>query len=339
MLAPFGVLNNEYTARLKGLLTAPGDWPAGQESNFENILRGWLDEVVSSIWPAWENGAWVGDAASDMASTTAAELVLAANLYHGQGGQPDVLNEVPAVPPAPDNVPRNHEWHYKIEDALVLDPKYLYVEAPEGGQPSYDFVASNNIGSNFLVYDPTFDIKQFEQLFWGRMRRIEPPIFDIKQRLQRPRPWTAATALDVEGFRWVVAGGFFVTHTGVHPSLLSGHCIQGILGGCSVFEGLMQQGAEITPSTKRAIQKYMVDWGDRRVFAGVHYMTDNVGSWTLARRMIPHLFSNPEVIEALAVEAITRHSQVFDDIVEHFPQNSPAKSMLLQYFPEGVPVA
>lgn len=335
-LAPFGVLNNEHTGRLKGLVTPPSDWPNGGEDTFKDIVNSWLDDVKTSIWPAWENGVWVGRASASMESAAAAELTLAVNLYHGYGGEKDILTEIPEIPPAPDNRPRNHEWHYKIEDALVLDPKFLFTELGAGEEPTYDFMASNNIGSNFLVYDPTLDIKRFEQLFWGRMRQIEPPIFDIKQYLQRPRPWTAATALGVDGFRWVVAGDFFVTHTGVHPSLLSGHCLQGILGGCSVFDALLTEGANITPATRRAVQKYMVDWGDRRIFAGVHYMTDNIGSWTLARKLIPYLFQNAADVEALAVDAITQHSRVFKDIVEYFPASDPAKMMLLRDFPEGV---
>ena len=81
----------------------------------------------------------------------------------------------------------------------------------------------------------------------------------------------------------------------------------------------------------------MVDWGDRRVFAGVHYMTDNIASWTLARRLIPHLFKHPQQVEDLAVQAITRQSRVFSDIVQHFDPDSPARTMLLDYFPEAVP--
>lgn len=335
-LAPFGILNNEHQARIGregGLWNPMPDWP-GDKASFRALMSDWLDEITESVWPAWEAGAWKGGSAANKEVSAKNELQLAIELYHGGGSKADILKSIPDVPPVPVGPPRDQEWHYKIEDALVLDRRFLHF--PHSGEPSYDFLASSTIGSNFIVYDPTFPIKQFESLFWGRMRRIEPPIFNIKQYLQRPRPWTAATALSVVGFRWVVAGNFFVTHTGVHPSLLSGHCIQGVLGGCSVFEALLDTGETITADRKRAIQKYMVDWGDRRVFAGVHYMTDNIASWTLARRLIPHLFRHADEVEQLAVEAIIQQSQVFKDIITHFDDTDPSLALLRKDFPEAV---
>jgi hypothetical protein len=80
----------------------------------------------------------------------------------------------------------------------------------------------------------------------------------------------------------------------------------------------------------------MVDWGDRRVFAGVHYMTDNIASWTLARRLIPFLFrSNAHEVENFAVQAISRHSQVFADIVKNSDCFESSREMLFAYFPEA----
>lgn len=333
-LAPFGVLHNDYKASLVGLYEPMRDWPPDRKASYRPLLRRWLDDVTENIWPEWQDGNWVGGAASRMEAATEAELKLAVRLYHG-GESPDILTETLDIPPKPDGRPTTHEWHYKIEDSLILDVRFLYPTSHDSEAPSFDFLASNSIGSNYLVYDASFDIKQFQQLFWGRMRAIQPAIWDIKEHFQRPRPWTAATALGVDGFRWVVAGGFFVTHTGVHPSLLSGHCIQGILGGCSVYDGLLELGGQPDRARIRAIQKYMVDWGDRRVFAGVHYMTDNIASWTLARRLIPFLFKNRDRVEDFAVQAITAHSRVFADIVEHFATDDPARQMLLTSFPEA----
>lgn len=332
-LAPFGVLNNDQKKELPPLYQPMADWRDG-DAVYRSLIENWLGQVTETIWPAWVKGDWVGQAAINMEAATREELLRCVELYQGGENSLGALDEIPDVPPTPDNRKPNHEWHYKIEDALVRDPKFKYLKLPVGEKPSYDFRASNRIGSNFLVYDPKFGIKKFEMLFWGRMPEIEPSTFSIKLHLQRPRPWTAVTALGIEGFRWVVADG--ITHTGVHPSLLSGHCIQGILGGCSVFEDFLKSGANIESDRKRAIQKYMVDWGDRRVFAGVHYMTDNIASWTLARRLIPHLFENAAGVEALAVEAITQHSRVFADIVAHFPEDNPARLMLLQDFPEAL---
>ena len=341
-LAPFGVLNDEQKTRLAeegGIYKPMKAWPAGEAPAFRSLVENWLNDVTEKIWPAWENRAWVGGAAATMEAATRDELALAVRLYHGGGNAPGILAEVPDIPPAPDGHPRTQEWHYKIEDALVHDQHYFYWKLPSNQETSYNFQASGVIGSNYIVYDPDFDGEEFSNLFWGRMASLEPPTISIKQLLQRPRPWTAATALGVDGFRWTVAGGSFATHTGIHPSFISGHCIQGILGGCSVFDALLGDGGAIDAGRIRAIQKYMVDWGDRRVFAGVHHMTDNIGSWTLARRLIPRLFRNARRVESLAVQAITQHSRVFGDIVAHFDENNPARAMLLADFPEALAVS
>lgn len=333
-LAPFGVLHQDYRAQLAGLHWRMPAWPKDQDAAYRPLFDQWLNDVTKNIWPAWKGGQWVGESVPTMVDATKAELEHAVRLYHGVGGKRDILTETPDIPPSPDGRPTTHEWHYKIEDALVHDLFFKYALLPDGHRPSFGFQASRTIGSNYLAYDPEFDIKKFEDLFWGRMGSIQPPIWDIKQHFQRPRPWTAATTLGVDGFRWIVAGGDFVTHTGVHPSLLSGHCLQGILGGCSVYDALLDSGETLDGTRSRAIQKYMVDWGDRRVFAGVHYMTDNIASWTLARRLIPHLFHNAKQVEEFAVQAITRHSRVFADIIAHFDKASPALHMLLDDFAE-----
>ncbi len=342
-LAPFGVLNDGHKRRLMGGMYTPMyEWPK-TSAEFEELMSKWVGEVTEKLWPAWIDNDWVGGAKERMKEASRAELLLAVEFYHGGGTKPDILHDVPDLPVPPDGRPRTHKWHYEIEDARVLDPKFLYLTLPPGEEPSFDFRASRTVGSNYLVYEPGVDITRFEKLFWGRMRGLQPPIFDIKQHFQRPRPWTAAAALGVEGFRWITADG--ITHTGVHPAILSGHCIQGILGGCAVLDALLDEvkitGIGLSDPQITGLQKYMVDWGDRRVFAGVHYMTDNIASWTLARKLIPKLFRNAQQVENFAVQAIIRHSRVFKDFVKHFDKKDdaddslrPAFDMLQKYFPE-----
>ena len=334
-LTPFGVLHEGYRRFLTGLYQPMKDWPVSRAASYRPRFEQWLDDVPENIWPSWKGDQWVGGSASTKEDRTKSELELAVSLYHGIGEGKDILNEVLDLPPNSDERPTTHRWHYNIEDALVHDLIFKFTMRPADADASFGYRASRGIGSNYLAYDPAFDIKKFENLFWGRMRRIQPPLWDIKQYFQRPRPWNAAAILDVKGFRWTVAGGDFVSHTGIHPSLLSGHCIQGILGGCSVYDALLNEGGTLDENRLRAIRQYMVDWGDRRVFAGVHYMTDNIASWTLARRLIPHLFQNSQQVEKFAVQAIIGHSRVFADIVKHFNAGSAARQMLLHDFPEA----
>jgi hypothetical protein len=336
-IAPFGLLNRGLMSRRTGLYTPMYEW-TGTIAEFRHLLDAWMDVVADHIWPKWDGGHWVGDAAAHMEDETRRELELAVDSFHRGNEGLGTLAESPVVAAAPDLKLQPHLWHYEIEDAVVRDVKYKYLPATE--KKSFDYLASSTIGSNYLDYHPRdsgFDIAWFEKMFWGRMRGLQPPIWDIKEVFQRPRPWMIATALGVEDFRWVTGDG--ITHTGIHPSITSGHCIQGVLGGCSVFEAMLERSHEtgkgLSMHDLSALKQYMVDWGDRRVFAGVHYMTDNIASWVLARRLIPHLFRNPVQVEAFAVDAIVRHSRVFDEIVLQFDQKSTARALLKREFPEG----
>lgn len=344
-LTPFGVLTDGHRRLLRGSYREPMlEW-RGTPGEFGSLMDGWTQQVADALWPSWDGTKWVGGAAPGMIAATRAELDLAVALYHGSAGQPRTLDEVPAgIPEPPDHRPRTNLWHYEIEDARVHDPRFLYLDLEDGEEPSYDFRASRDVGSNYLVYEPGVDIARFEKLFWGRMRGLQPAIFDIKQHFQRPRPWMAAAALNVPGFRWTTANG--QTHTGLHPAILSGHCIQGILGGCAVLDALLEEakvsGVGPTAGMIDGLQRYMVDWGDRRVLAGVHFMTDNIASWTLARRLIPQLFHHAQQVETFAVQAITRRSRVFADIMRAFgktPHLEPALGMLRADFPEVAAVS
>lgn len=334
-LAPFGEVNNGHKDLLNGMRTPMYEWPGSREE-YADLLNGWLDDVANNIWPSWDGSDWVGGAKDNKEADTKSELEIAVQLYHGPPDKTDILTSVPDVPASPDGKVRNQLWHYRVEDAYKPDRKYKYIELGEGGSPSIEFLGSDQIGANYLMYQPGVDIHAFTKLFWGRMRGLQPALFDIKVHFQRPRPYTAATALGVENFRWHTADG--ITHTGVHPSILSGHCIQGILAGCSVFEAWLEDSARtgqgLTYGQIKGLQKYMVDWGDRRVFAGVHYMTDNIASWALARLLIPHLFRNSQKVQNFAIQAVVQHSKVFLDIHKKFSADRRAYTMLKKYFPE-----
>ena len=60
------------------------------------------------------------------------------------------------------------------------------------------------------------------------------------------------------------------------------------------------------------MKQYMVDIGDRRVFAGVHYPSDNLASWFCALRLCDHFFSTAgQDAKTLMWEAISQHSAVY----------------------------
>lgn len=63
-----------------------------------------------------------------------------------------------------------------------------------------------------------------------------------------------------------------------------------------------------------ALEQFGVDIGDRRVFAGVHYPSDNLSSWILALRLGREVFADPRVWLFLA-EAIQKRSAVYQTLV------------------------
>lgn len=337
-MAPYGVLKDDLNNRKQPPATTPKDWPA-DDTSYPGIIQGWMAEAADKIWPRWENGAWAGSAAVFADDVTRMELELAVHLYHGGGNQPGVLSDLSGAVIPFEGPRRNNRWHYDTEDARLDHPDYNSVTLPDDFTSGIEYRTARNGVANYPLYggpvvDPgTFFTKFLVEL--GNGNKL-PEVLGLKDLFQRPRPNAAAVALGVHGFRWVTAHRNI--HTGQHPAFPSGHCMQGILGGCNVYAHLLATGVVPTTAEREALQQYMVDWGDRRVFAGVHYMTDNIASWTLMRRMIPHLFKAPQILD-LAVGAITSRSRVFADVIAHFDEANPARRMLVDDFPEAAAVA
>ncbi|WP_353959298.1 phosphatase PAP2 family protein [Paeniroseomonas aquatica] len=102
--------------------------------------------------------------------------------------------------------------------------------------------------------------------------------------------------------------------TSLTSSTFSGHCLQGIVAGCAVFEVWQHNNLLRSADSAACLAQFSVDIGDRRVFAGVHYPTDNVASWILAMNLIPHIFKEPEPILKFAKFAITERSHVYKEL-------------------------
>jgi hypothetical protein len=80
-------------------------------------------------------------------------------------------------------------------------------------------------------------------------------------------------------------------------------------------------------------RQFVIDVGDRRVFAGVHYPSDNLASWYVAMRLIPRVFLADEKIyepRKFLWNAIQR-SLVYKAMVAHTTSGagaSPYEAML-----------
>ena len=184
-LTPFGALNDQQKSLLTGLYTPMYEW-AGSSEDYRKLLNQWLEAVAKNIWPHWTGKKWVGAANKEKEVQSLTELEIAVELYHGIGNNQDILLTSPNIPPSPDSQDRNHLWHYRVEDAYKPDQKYKYLELTKGDTPSVDFTASNLLGANYFLYEPGVDVGQFNTMFWGRMRGLQPALFVLLTGLRRP---------------------------------------------------------------------------------------------------------------------------------------------------------
>lgn len=124
----------------------------------------------------------------------------------------------------------------------------------------------------------------------------------FKEKFQRPRAYQV-TALKGEQYKYEFAA------SAVTPAMISGHCLQGLLVRTC---GYMDVRNQLNEEQTACMQQYCVDIGDRRVFAGVHYPSDNIGSWYCALRLCEHLFDRqPGDIAKKFMWAAIQRSAVF----------------------------
>ena len=298
-LPPYGVLSNEYKAVLSS--EPMSDWH-GTAGQYRKFIRKFSRDVANQIWPAYDRrrGKWKGKSRRFAEAATKAELQICIEQFQ----QADVLEAVPgACESLPEPFRQNHLWHFRVEDGLQHQTPHLSA------------LASRSPVSNFMFYDPGYDPAAFTAVFLGQARRKIHGLFDFKPYFARPRPYQTAMIFGLSRFQTRIAE--IGRHTGFHPSLISGHCVQGVLLSCLVLEHWIDSG-KVDARSVEQLAHYSVDFGDRRVLAGVHYPTDNIASWVLALRMIPRAYRHADQILRFAVDAITSKSIVYKTIRASF---------------------
>ena len=315
MLAPYGVPPRPFQA--KGLETeiVMAHWrpELSQEKRIETY-NAWRDdrltEITEALWPRFDYGSrqFVGSATAFAEALTQFELGLMIEAFFGDD---PILTKTPSSPLARDGI-ETHARHYVYEDE---DPP----------------------GFNYKQYDRTLTVAGEAQVLAQMLAAITTDVpgtkaaghFWFKTQLQRPRPLHAALAFGLEDdFRSETSA------RGQHPSIVSGHCFQGIMMGCAVLEYWQNTDPSLADDRRTAMQQYMIDVGDRRVFAGVHYPTDNVASWVLALALIPEVFEDGMAMQGYVRDAILRGSAVHDLIVRRFAESeaaAPALALLKRY--------
>jgi hypothetical protein len=105
------------------------------------------------------------------------------------------------------------------------------------------------------------------------------------------------------------------SRSAITPAMISGHCIQGTLALAQVQLALGEV-LQATSGLTDDMQRFLIDTGDRRVFAGLHYPSDNLGSWFTALSLCQHVFGDRAAeIRSHLWHAITTHSSVYEAMV------------------------
>jgi hypothetical protein len=168
-------------------------------------------------------------------------------------------------------------------------------------------------GHKYERYDP--GLPQYlrdglTHILWnGYDRKLGSLHLQLKQAFQRPRAYQVAIIQNrkFEHLRSRLAAT---------PSLVSGHCLQGCMAGVSAY---VLFGASVDFASVGVLGQFTVDVGDRRVFAGVHYPSDNLASWYTALKLLPHVVDHSMLASARSFlwDAISSKSIVYQEVRAH----------------------
>jgi hypothetical protein len=235
-------------------------------------LESLVDELASFLWPRYRSGTWVGAAAATALDMTLADLDLLKKLRF------------------------NIDQPIASRQTTTLTHRTLF-EEEDTGKP----------GQRFDKYDQTAPADLVEKLpdaILDAGLMASSISLGLKQRLQRPRPYQVS-------FNRAIPYTYLLATTAVTPSMVSGHCLEGSMAAAGTYVAL-KADIDVVPGAADYLQQYLIDIGDRRVFAGVHYPTDNIGSWFCDLRMCENVFgASAGIAKRFLWDAITKHSVVF----------------------------
>jgi hypothetical protein len=256
---------------------------ASAKEEFTEWREKLIDELAKLLWPTYDSG-WSRPPPRDLLE---ADFALLRELH------PYLTHPVNGL----GNSPIPHRVFFDEEDdnTKIFGVQY---ERYDPALPQY-----LRAGTTFT------DI-----LWYGCDRKLASLTFQLKRRFQRPRPFQTAFLLGQKcEYVWANTGGT--------PSMVSGHCLQGVLAGSSAF---VLFGRDVDLVSVDILKQFTVDIGDRRVFAGVHYPSDNLASWYTALKLLPHVLDESQVqsTREFLWSAISTKSIVFRAILSHAGKNA-----------------
>jgi hypothetical protein len=187
-----------------------------------------------------------------------------------------------------------------------------------------------DFATRYERYDPTLPAHVLkglpDMLSGGIADKVGTLDLLLKAVFQRPRAYQIALIQK----RWEVFT-YAWARSGNSPSLVSGHTLQATLGVCSAYVALEPRVLGANPASTEVLKQFMVDIGDRRVFEGVHYPSDNLASWYVAFRLLKRVFGQDEARKAREFlwDAMLYKSPVFQAIDAHSQHDgSPYRAMV-----------
>lgn len=304
-LPPYGFINADWMKDARGV-PPPDARPGGPNASVEDYptwFASLVDDLSDRLWPRYDRstGTWEGKARDTAMDLTLLDMQLMRRL-RDQLDTP-INRKVGTIESGP-----THRHFFEEEDLDLID---------RVAKPA-DFLRP---GASFREYDTNLSVNGAQAIYldfahegWSATGDVD---LQLKFELQRPRAWQVAFMAGLPDIQYQFA------HTAVTPSMVSGHALQSTIAACHTYLDKMQGGpADLID----AWAQFAVDVGDRRVFAGVHYPSDNLASWITALRLAPLAFGTERALRAcdFLCHAIREKSQVYAAIAAAAgPKDSP----------------
>jgi hypothetical protein len=255
------------------------------------VWRGKLLEIVTTLlWPTYdfETLSWQGPATSRIAGITESDFHMLEAL------RPNLRLNVPGVA-----TPISHFEMFQLEDRAE-NKLELEAGVDRGVDKTLRYYLEGR--ADKLTIDTL--AKWIES---GMLRKAGSLPMQLKRSLQRPRAYQISDCL---GYSW------FTHHqamSSVSPSMISGHSFKGCTMGVASFYHATALGC--SDAVLDALARIAVDFGDRRVFAGVHYPSDNLGSWICAMLICKHVCADGgQLGRQFLWQALSKNSVVYSTI-------------------------
>jgi len=265
----------------------PKDFKIGQGISGPALRNAWnqfvaetLKLIGEALWPLYDFPArdWPSGTDEMRRAITEADLTIMRDFHDPATDRMNQLVTSPVAGP----VRSTHQQHFEREDGSILGRMHAEYDA--------------TLSPERLAAIPVLIVQ-------GLDKKTASTSKQLKRHLQRPRPYQMAQMAGVHNFRHHHAD------SANSPSMISGHGLSGMISVGTVIDSWLKSGFPENDSFV-ALQHYAVDIGDRRVYAGVHYPSDNLSSWITAMRLGKEVFDSPKTLHHLWM-AITERSPVY----------------------------